>query len=167
MKRYFCLIFIIILLVCGCGNETVTNDEELKELKTAIENNSKLIEELSTKNKDLEDKILTLEAEKQSLNEELKKLQESDKTMNSNIDSRYNELKTLINNKPTTISNQYTITKEQLLGTWKYSDNSQITFTDENLKIYGNWFEWKGMSFSYMYKDGKLYVSDDGIVATK
>jgi len=167
MKKYISLLFIAFLLLCGCGNEKVTNDKELKELKESIESNSKLIEELTIKNKDLENKIVTLEEEKQLLNEEIKKLQESDKTITSNVDSKYNELKASINNKPSNTSNQYTITKGQLLGTWKYNDNSRITFTDENLKIYGNWFEWDGMSFSYIYKDGKLYVSDDGIVATK
>lgn len=168
MKKCFYILCIILLFICGCSksNERINNNE-LKKLKEAIDNNSKLIEELTTKNQELENKVIALEEEKQSLNDEIKKLQESDKTINSNIDSKYNELKTLINNKISTTSNQYTITKDQLLGTWKYSNNSSITFTDENLRIHGNWLEWKGMAFPYMYKEGKLYVSDDGYVMTK
>ena len=167
MKKYVLILLMICLLVCGCGENSSIDNKTLKELKNNIENNTKLIEELSTKNQELENKIVTLEEEKNTLNDEIKKLQESDTTIGSNIDSKYNELKNLINNKLSSSGNQYTITKNQLLGTWKYSDGGAITITDENLNIHGNWFEWKGMAFSYIYKDGKLYISDDGVVMTK
>ena len=167
MKKYILILVIICLLVCGCSKKENINDKTLKELKSSVENNTKLIQELTTKNEELENKVVVLEEEKKNLTDEIKKLQESDTTISSNIDSKYNELKTLINNKPSSSGNQYTITKQELLGTWKYSDNSKITITDENLKIHGNWFEWKGMAFSYIYKDSKLYISDDGYVMSK
>lgn len=167
MKRYILILVIICLLVCGCSKKENIDDKTLKELKSSIESNTKLIQELTTKNQELENKVAALEEEKKNLTDEVKKLQESDTSINSNIDSKYSELKTLINNKPSSSGNQYTITKQELLGTWKYSDNSKITITDENLKIHGNWFEWKGMAFSYIYKDGKLYISDDGYVMSK
>lgn len=167
MKKHIFILFIFCLLVCGCSKKETIDDKNLKEIKNNIENNSKLIEELTNKNQELENKIVALEEEKKTLNDEIKKLQESDSTISSTVDSKYRELKNLINNKPSSNSNQYTITKNQLLGTWKYSTNSEITITDENLKIHGNWFEWKGMAFSYIYKDGKLYISDDGYVMTK
>lgn len=167
MKKYISILVIICLIVCGCSQKGNVDDKTLKELKSSIESNTKLIAELTIKNQALENKIVTLEKEKQSLTDEVKKLQESDTAISSNIDSKYNELKTLINNKVSSSGNQYTITKNELLGTWNYSDNSKITITDENLRVHGNWFEWKGMAFSYIYKDGKLFISDDGYVMTK
>lgn len=170
MRKCFYLLYVIGLLICGCSNNNETiNNNELKKLKQAIDNNNELIQELSKKNKELENKIAILEEEKEGLNEEIKTLQESDKTINSNIDSKYNELKTLINNKPTTTGNQYTITKEQLLGTWENIGwNNSETFTNENTEIIGNWIIYKGnMTLHYMYKDGKLYVTDDGWIMKK
>lgn len=164
MKK--CILATICLLVCGCSQNEGIDNKSLSELKSIVENNTKLIAELTDKNQILENQIVTLEEEKKNLTDEVKKLQESDTTINSNVDSKYNELKKLINNNQSS-TNQYTITKNQLLGTWKYSDNSKITITDENLKIHGNWFEWKGMAFAYIYKDGKLFISDDGYVMTK
>ena len=161
------IVFFVFLIVCGCDSDSSIDTKELNKLKESIENNNKLIEKLTEKNKELENKITTLEQEKETLNEEIKKLQENDTTINTNIDKNYNELKSLINSNPSLTSNQYTITKDQLLGTWKYGENSKITFTDNNLSIHGNWFEWDGMSFSYIYINGKLYISDDGVVATK
>lgn len=167
MKKYILILLVICLLVCGCSKKENIDDKTLKELKSSIESNTQLIQELTTKNQELENKVVALEEEKKNLTDEIKKLQESDTTISSNIDSKYNELKTLINNKTSSSGNQYTITKNELLGTWNYSDNSKITITDENLRVHGNWFEWKGMAFSYIYKDGKLFISDDGNVMTK
>ena len=169
MKKYILILVIICLLVCGCSQKGNVSDKTLKELKSSIENNTKLIAELTIKNQELENKIVTLEEEKQTLTDEVKKLQEGDTAISSNIDSKYNELKTLINNKPSSNGNQYTITKSQLLGTWHNLgyDNTE-TFTNENTEVIGNWIIYKGnMTLYYMYKDGKLYVADNGWIMTK
>ena len=70
MKKIICLVMLS-LLVCGCDNKELSNnnisDESLKEIKESIESNKKIIEELSVKNKELENKINELENEKESL----------------------------------------------------------------------------------------------------
>ena len=161
------MIICFMFILCGCAsnNESSLNSDTLNEIKKTVENNAKLIEELNTKNKELESKILMLEEQKTKLETSLTKLETKNTAISTNLDTKYNELKTLINSKGTS---NYTITKNQLLGTWKYGTSSQsITFTDENLVMHGNWFEWKGMAFYYIYKNGKLYISDDGYVLTK
>lgn len=180
MIKKILFLSIILFGLCACSNDTnennniTINDEiTLSELKEIVENNVKLIEELTNKNKELEEKITTLEENNKSLNDNLTTLQnrivaleENNKTVNSTINNNYNELKNLITRNSYSLTNNYLISKNQLLGTWYYGNNN-ITFTDENLYIYDNWFEWKGMAFSYIYKDGKLYISDDGLVMTK
>lgn len=184
---YVVICCFVLINVCGCNKNSKDNDKlaissdtSLDEIKEIIQNNSKQIEELIAKNQELEKEISKLNEDKENLNKTITELQEqnktnssslvvlqeNDKTINSSIDTKYNELKSLINNNSST-KNNYTISKNQLLGTWKYGSNGKITFTDENLNVYGNWFEWDGMSFSYMYKDGKLYLSDDGVIMTK
>ena len=61
--------------------------------------------------------------------------------MDKSITDKYNELSKKIGGG--SLGNKYTITKEQLLG------------------------EWKDIAFSYIYKNGKLYLSDDGVVLQK
>lgn len=170
MKKYISILVIICLLVCGCSQKGNVDDKTLKELKSSIESNTMLIQELTTKNQSLENKIVELEEEKQSLTDEVKKLQESDTTISSNMDSKYNELKTLINNKPSSSGNQYTITKQELLGTWQYVGyDTSITFTNDNVEMIGNnWFLYQGnRTIYYIFKNGKLYIADDGVMLTK
>ena len=161
MKKILCLI--CIMLLCGCSNSKLNNnklnDETLKEIQKSIDEQKQLIEELTNK-------IETLTNEKEQLEKTILSLQEKDKAIEKNIQDKYNELVKKINNSSS--ANKYTITKEKLLGTWKYinGDNS-ITFTNDNLSIHDNWIEWKGMAFPYLYKNGKLYVSDDGVVLKK
>jgi len=181
MKKNLMIIACVFVLigVCGCQKEdntntsTKENDVVLSKLLTKIENNSKLIEELSIKNeelnnqnKELLEKIKTLEENKKTVDESIEKLENEDKTVKTKIDNNYNDLKNLINNKPSGNINQYTITKDQLLGTWGY-DNNSLTFLDNNTEVIENWIIWKGMTIHYMYKDGKLYTSDDGVIMSK
>ena len=51
---------------------------------------------------------------------------------------------------------------------WKrLNGNPEVTFTDENLVIHDNWFKWNEMSFSYIYINGKLFISDNGMILKK
>lgn len=169
MKKIVCLI-LLSLLVCGCDSKGLNNnkltEETLKQIKENIDKNNKLIEELNAKNKELETKIVELSNEKEELKKNISTLQEKDKAIDKNIQDKYNELVKKINNSNS--NSKYTITKEKLLGTWNYvQGNKSITFTNENLVIHDNWIEWKGLAFPYLYKNGKLYVSDDGVVLKK
>ena len=171
MKKILCLV-VLSLLVCGCDNKELSNnnigDETLKEIKESIESNKKIIEELNNKNKELESKIESLENEKEELKKTISSLESKDKEVDKTITNKYNELVKKINSSSGSTSSKYTITKEQLLGTWNYVvGSSSITFTDENLLVHDNWIEWKGMAFPYLYKNGKLYISDDGVVLQK
>lgn len=93
-KNLIILCSIILFTLSGCSNNSNNDYSELKKL---IEDNTKQIEKLSTKNAELEKKIETLESEKTKLSEEIVALQNKDKTIDSSIDSKYSELKTLIN----------------------------------------------------------------------
>ena len=69
------------------------------------------------------------------------------------------------------ISNdQNIISKNQLIGTWK-SRKQSLVFTDSNCDVIGNWIIYYGQeedaSIFYMYKGGKLYITDGGAVLTK
>jgi len=181
MKKHVMIIIctFVLLVVCGCQKESNTNTSikennvTLGKLLTKIENNSKLIEELSIKNeeltnqnKELLEKIKTLEENKKTVDDSIEKLENENKAVKTKVDNNYNDLKNLINNKPSGNINQYTITKNQLLGTWGY-DNNSLTFLDSNTEVIENWIIWKGMTIHYMYKDGKLYISDDGVIMSK
>ena len=170
MKKIVCLV-VLSLLVCGCDNKELSNnninEESLKQIKESIESNKKIIEELNNKNKELEEKISALENEKEELKKTISSLESKDKEVDKTITDKYNELNKKIGSSGS-LGSKYTITKEQLLGEWKnLSGNPEITFTDENLTIHDNWFEWNGMSFSYIYKNGKLYISDNGMILKK
>ena len=40
--------------------------------------------------------------------------------------------------------------------------------TNNNVEVYGNWIIYNGyQAVYYMYKDGKLYITDDGVVMLK
>ena len=182
MKKILCLV-VLSLLVCGCDNKELSNnnisEDSLKEIRESIESNKKIIEELNNKNKELESKIESLENEKEELKKTISSLESKDKEVDKiitnkynevskSITDKYNELVKKINSNSGSTSSKYTITKEQLLGTWNYVvGSSSITFTDENLLVHDNWIEWKGMAFPYLYKNGKLYISDDGVVLQK
>ena len=186
-KNNIFILIIILLLTSGCNNNQTNNqslkntDKELQELKELIKNNSNLIKELSDKNKNLEEKITTLEEENKTLNETLVSIQEENKTLkdtvitlndtdekiNANFNAKYNELQTLINNKNT--SGSYTISKSELLGTWNIiGEHGTEVFTNENVEVIGNWIIYNGESpIYYMYRDNKLYLSDNGWIMTK
>lgn len=193
MKKIICLVMLS-LLVCGCDNKELgsnnLNRDSLKEIKESVESNKKIIEELNNKNKELESKIETLENEKEDLKKTISELKEKDKEVDKSILDKYTEVSKNIKDKYSEVSksiadkynelskkisssnsgtgSKYTVTKEQLLGKWDYVvGNSSITFTDENLLVHDNWIEWKGMAFPYLYKNGKLYISDDGVVLQK
>lgn len=183
MKKIVCLV-LLSLLVCGCDNKELSNnnisEDSLKQIKESIENNKKIIEELNNKNKELEEKISALENEKEELKKTISSLESKDKEVDKTITNKYNEVSKSIIDKYNELvkkinssnsgsaSSKYTITKDQLLGAWKdLNGNPEVTFTDENLIIHDNWFEWKGMAFPYLYKNGKLYISDDGVVLQK
>lgn len=164
------LLGIVMIVLSGCTKEVALNDDNsLLEIKQMIENNSKIIQELQNKNLELEKKISKLDEEKKDLNNKLVELQNSDNNISSTIDNRYNELKGIIDNKMVSSSNNYTITKQQLLGTWNIvgHDGSQ-TFYENNFEIVGNWIIFDdNNTLYYMYKDGKLYVADNGWIFTK
>lgn len=181
MKKILCLV-LLSLLVCGCDNKELSNnnigEDSLKQIKESIESNKKIIEELNNKNKELESKIESLENEKEELRKTISLLESKDKEVDKTITNKYNEVSKSITDKYNELvkkinnsgsaSSKYTITKDQLLGAWKdLNGNPEVTFTDENLLVHDNWFEWKDMAFSYMYKNGKLYISDNGMILQK
>ena len=158
------------IVLSGCGKDVALNDNNsLLEIKQMIENNSQTIQELQSRNLDLEEKISKLEEEKENLSSKIEDLQNSDNNISSTIDNKYNELKGIIDNKMVSNSNNYTITKQQLVGTWNVvgNDGSQ-TFYENDVEIVGNWIIFDGNNtLYYMYKDGKLYVADNGWIFTK
>lgn len=180
MKNISFIFICCVLLfgVCSCTNDDTSSDisnNGLNELKLLIEENTLAINELKKKNEELESKLFTLEEDNKNLNDtitelenKISSLENSDKTINSSIDNKYSELKNMINNKMTATGN-YTISKEQLLGTWNNIGGSgTVTFANDNTEVFDNWIIYKGnMSVYYMYKDGKLYITDDGMVMTK
>ena len=170
-KIIYCLFLGMILLVLsGCGNGVaLSEDNSLSELKELIESNSILIEELKNKNIELEGKISKLEEEKENLNKMVEELQNNDTNISSIIDDKYGDLKEIIDNKFVSNSNNYTITKQELVGTWDaLGFDDSITFSENGLEIIDNWIVVDGEStFYYMYKDGKLYVTDNGWIFTK
>lgn len=185
MKRRINLIigcFFIILFVCGCSDKSQNlNSKELNELKDLIKANNEAIKELSNKNTELENKIALLEDENKKLKEsatniekKVTSLEDSDKNINSTVKSNYDELKKLINSKVSSSNtSSYTISKSQLLGTWNYIDyNSPITFTNDNVEVINNWIIFKNNSGNYrtlfyMYRNGQLYITDDGGILKK
>ena len=68
--RKILMIICFMFILCGCAsnNESSLNSDTLNEIKKTVENNAKLIEELNTKNKELESKILMLEEQKTKQN---------------------------------------------------------------------------------------------------
>ena len=177
MKKIFLFLFILFCM-SGCSSDSTTNtisDNDLDELRTLIEKNNTAIEELKKKNEELESKIVLLEEENKNLNntiieikDNVSDLEDSDKTIVSSIDNNYNELKRLINSKVTS-TGSYTISKSDLIGTWKsVGSSSSLSFESDNVEVVGNWIIYKGyMAINYMYRDGRLYISDDGLVMTK
>lgn len=184
MSRNFkVLIFILVLfLVCGCDNKTESLDsKQLDELKELIEVNNEAIKKLSDKNTELENKVTLLEEENKKLKETVTNtdnkvisLEDSDKNINSTIKTNYDELKKLIDNKlSSSNTSSYTISKSELLGTWNYIDyDSPITFTNDNVDVFNNWIIFKNNSGNYrtlfyMYRNGQLYITDDGGILKK
>ena len=147
----------------------MSEDNSLSELKELIESNSTLIEELKNKNIELEGKISKLEEEKESLNKMLEELRDNDTNISSTIDNKYGELKGIIDNKFASNSNNYTITEQELVGTWDVLGfDDSITFSENGVEVIDNWIVVDDEStFYYMYKDGKLYVTDNGWIFTK
>lgn len=97
-------------------------------------------------------------------------LEKSDESINDDINKKYQELKNSNTNSTKVVStNNYTISKNQLVGNWKYLNNkNEISFTSNNVEVYGNWIIYNGyQAVYYMYKDGKLYITDDGVVMLK
>ena len=178
MKRVG-IIFCILFLFCGCSNQNVDFDsyeKKLSDIMITIEKNNSLIEELKKKNEELESKILVLEDSNEKLNDTISELngkivslENSDKGITSSIDNKYGELKSMINNNNSSYSN-YTISKSELLGTWNAigSYSASLSFTNDNVDVVDDWIIYKGsMAVNYMYKDGTLYLSDDGYIMTK
>ena len=196
MKKYIVL-FLSVMLITGCGAKSESGDiadlkEEinnlkqqldkqstidgvdienagLDEFKVIVEGNNQKIESLTKDKKDLEDKVKKLQDTNNSLTSKISELESSNKSLNSIVSS----LNSGSSNKTT---NQYTITKSQLIGSWKLinSNMGPIVFTD-NCEVIGNWIigdiqlgnsEARPMAYSYIYKDNKLYLSY-GFIAEK
>ena len=150
------------------GNEPTPNENtestNLDDLKKLIDDNNKKIDDLSKEKKSLEDKVKKIQDTNDSLSKKVSDLESANKSLKSTIDS-------LSPSNSSSKSNQYTITKKQLIGTWEYSNGHGITFTDSNCDVIDNWIIYHQNSYDstvyYMYKNGKLYVTDDGQLYTK
>ena len=172
-KNNIFILIIILLLTSGCNNNQTNNqslkntDKELQELKELIKNNSNLIKELSDKNKNLNETLVSIQEDNKTLKDTVLTLNDTDEKINANFNAKYNELQTLINNKNT--SGSYTISKSELLGTWNIiGEHGTEVFTNENVEVIGNWIIYNGESpIYYMYRDNKLYLSDNGWIMTK
>ena len=172
MKKVSILFFGLILLFVGCSNkeEVKTEDLSLKEIEKTLKENENSIKELLQENKELEKKVENLNKENSQLNEKISLLEKSDESINDDINKKYQELKNSNTNSTKVVStNNYTISKNQLVGNWKYLNNkNEISFTNNNVEVYGNSIIYNGyQAVYYMYKDGKLYITDDGVVMLK
>lgn len=143
-------------------DENIEN-ASLDELKQMLEENKKEIESLSKDKKTLEEKVKQLQDSNSSLDKKVTSLESSNKSLKSTI----NSLSTSSSSKTT---NQYTITKKQLIGTWTV-DGHNLVFSNSNCDVIGNWIIYHQNGYDstlyYMYKDGKLYITDDGVVYSK
>ena len=149
-------------------------DSNLDELKNIVADNIKKIEELEKELKNKQQENEELKKEITNLQTQLDEFNEKDTILNNSIDSKYNELKGLIGNNTatTTTSSNYIISKSQLIGTWKNINYDEtLIFTEENSQVLGNWIIYyynnREMAFSYIYKDGKLYISENGATFIK
>ena len=190
MRKKFLLS--VILLLClfissGCENKekdsVKTNSKDvlekiencdLDELKTIVKDNIKKTEELEKElensKKEKEELIQTIT----DLENQLTELKNTTNNINNTIEAKYNELKGLIASSITNVSktNNYTISKNQLIGTWKdLNSSSVLIFTNDNCQVLGNWviynYNNSEMAFAYIYKDGKLYISEAGSTLIK
>lgn len=158
-------------------NEYVSQEIEnsdLDELKNIVANNIKKTEELEQELKNKQQENEELKKELDNLEEQLNTFNDKNKTLTESIDNKYNELKGMIESTTTTAttSSNYTISKSQLIGTWKNINYDEtIIFTEENSQVLGNWivYNYNGeeMAFAYIYKDGKLYISEAGATLIK
>ena len=164
----------MMFFITGCSKEEIKNElpkEEIKEeikteedsslyddLKSLIEENTKKISELEEKNQSLEKEIASLKTSNSAL-----------ETKNKDLETKYNNLKS-VSVTPPVVTSKNTITKEQLIGTWTVAD-SNITFTNENSDVLGNWILYKHSDYTstiwYEYINGKLYITDDGQIYSK
>lgn len=149
-------------------------DSDLDELKTIVADNIKkteeLEQELENSKKENEKLIKTIT----DLENQLIELKNTTNNINNTIEAKYNELKGLIASSITIASptNNYIISKNQLIGTWKdLNSSSVLVFTNDNCQVLGNWIIYNynnsEMAFAYIYKDGKLYISEAGSTLIK
>ena len=148
-KIKFIVGIVLLLIVSGCSiNKTASADDKIiKELQDKILNNSQLIEALSEKNQQLEIAVNELKKEKEDLNNTISSLKES----NDQLTNESKELKKMFDTISNSSEQKYTITKEQLLGTWNvtYGDelhNKTYTFTAQNTIVDGNWIIYDNFS---------------------
>lgn len=179
MKKKLILVFLVTFIcLTGCSKEKKEDttpdftDMDIEELKEIVATNSEELKSLKETNEILSEKVNSLEAENKNLKEKITSLEETDKNLKTTDSSNYNELKKLITSSSS--SNPYTITKKQLTAkTWYYEKGDEaITFKPESTEVIGNWIIMKRNdnttgTLYYMYKDGKLYTSDDGWMLTQ
>ncbi len=172
-KKILLWFFLTFICLTGCGKKEQTNsptdfqDMDLEELREIVASNRDELNQLKKQNETLSTKIDSLETENKNLKEKIASLEKADQDLKSSDSSHYTELKKLISSSGS--SNLYTITKKQLTAKpWYYENgDAAITFQSGNTEVIGNWIIMKRDNNTtgtlyYMYKDGKLYASDDG-----
>ena len=202
MKKLLSLLLIICICFCavGCNKVTDTNSSSLSSTITEIETETIHIDEQegssndttteesevettssNTPNKNNTANTTNYQPQIDSLNKtiiELKKQIELLKTENETLKSNIKSL-----TESTTLNNKYTITKEELIGTWtlvyfndsgEYVESSDnvFTFTNENIiAIYDDYIFWSKngmlMKTDYVYYDGLLITNISGTYVKK
>ena len=182
MKKLLSLLLIICICFCavGCNKVTDTNSSSLSSNDTTTEESEVETTSSNTPNKNTAN-TTNYQPQIDSLNKtiiELKKQIELLKTENETLKSNIKSL-----TESTTLNNKYTITKEELIGTWtivnlndsgEYVECSDIflTFTNENIiAIYDDYIFYsvngRLIKLDYVYYDGLLITNVSGTYVKK